>query len=240
MKMVIQLFLLIFLLTIIFLISKQIVNHTFSVIQKLFKNKKTAVWILALLFLPGTVIHELSHLVTALILRVNTGPISIFPKIIGDSPHAGTVPFRVKVGHIMVANTDSIRLTIIGVAPMVVGLVIIFILGNTFFGDSPRSGTVPFTAAIRGVFIYFLFITSTSMFASRQDLKSLLITLPVVILIVAALYLSGIKITVEGNILEKIDGILSKLNRSLILTAGVNYVVLIILASLSWLGRRLR
>ena len=207
--------------------------------------------------MPGTVIHELSHLLIALVLRVPTGPISIFPTfekvsgtvpmrgqsplLFGHRPHAGTVPFRVKVGHIMVAKTSPFRLTLIGVAPMVVGLAIIFILGNTFIGDSPRSGTVPFTVTIRGVLIYFLFITSTSMFSSRQDLKSLLITLPVIILIISALYLSGVKIVIgdspHSGTVPFIRRILTDLNRSLILTAGIDYMVLVISTGLGWLSR---
>lgn len=244
--MVWQLFLLIFLLLIIFLISKNLLNLIYSFILKIFKNKKTAVWILALLFLPGTVIHEISHLITALFLRVPTGPISIFPSTAGDSPlrgqsptDSGTVPFRVKMGHIMIAKTDPIRLTIIGVAPMIVGLVIIYFLGNSIWQG------FTLTESRRNLFlaieIYFLFITSVTMFSSKQDLKSLLITLPFTILIFSALYFSGIKITIEKNILDKITRVFSILNRNFILTAIVNYTVLIILTGGRWLwSRRLR
>src|SRR3990170_286993 len=105
--MIFQLFLLIFLLFIIFLTSKRFINQIYLLFLKVFKNKKAAVWGMAILFLPGTVVHELSHLMMALVLRVPTGPMSIWPKIIGDSPAVGgTVPFRVKVGHIMVAKTS--------------------------------------------------------------------------------------------------------------------------------------
>ena len=89
--MVLQIILLIFLLLIIFLVSKNIVKNIYSLIEKLFKNKKLAIWILAVVFLPGTVIHELSHLLIALVLRVPTGPLSIWPTF---EKVSGTVPMR--------------------------------------------------------------------------------------------------------------------------------------------------
>lgn len=86
--------------------------------------------------------------------------------------------------------------------------------------------------------IYLLFITSTTMFSSRQDLKSLIITLPFTFIIAAALYFSGIKIILDENLIEKTGYILSNLNRSLIITVGFDYMVLLILAGLGSLDRR--
>ena len=225
--MIFQLFLLIFLLFIIFLTSKRFINQIYLLFLKVFKNKKAAVWGMAILFLPGTVVHELSHLMMALVLRVPTGPMSIWPKIIGDSPAVGgTVPFRVKVGHIMVAKTSPFKLTLIGVAPMIVGLTIIY-----FVGFYTRGENFLFTPRVI-IMIYILFVTSTSMFSSKQDLKSLLITLPVAILIMAAIYLSGVKIMIEGNLIDVLRKILVDLNRSLILTVGIDCAVLVILVAI--------
>src|SRR3989338_2257725 len=127
--MITQIFILI-LLTIIYFAAKRIVNLLYLLIQKVFGNNKIAVWILAILLLPGTLVHEFAHLIMALILRVPTGPISIFPTIQNPTPYgsdkshpSGVIsPLRVKTGHIMVAKTDPIRMTLIGVAPMVAGL----------------------------------------------------------------------------------------------------------------------
>ena len=217
--MLLQFFLLILLLLIIFFISKSLINQIYSIIQKVFRNQKIAVWILAILFLPGTVIHELSHLIMALFLRVPTGPMSIFPEFNNESNKS----IEVRTGHIMIAKTDPLRLTIIGVAPMIIGLTLIYFLTDYFW---------------KGWYfvIYLLFITSTTMFSSRQDLKSLLLTLPVTILIVTALFMSGVKISIEGNILGITEKILTNLNRGLILTAGIDYLVLFILACLGWLA----
>ena len=233
--MVYQFLFFILLLIIIFLISKNAINHIYLLIQKIFRKKKTAVWVLAFVFLPGTVIHEVSHLILALILRVPTGPLSIFPTFDEKEDKANlSAALKARMGHITVAKTDPFRLTIIGVAPMIIGLMIIYFLGNIL----PPPSRSPF-GHLEGVLaIYFLFITSTTMFSSKQDLKSLLVSLPITILIMTALYLTGIKIIVGGNILEKIRILLTDLNRNLILTAVIDYIAFFVLAGLGSLSRR--
>src|SRR3989338_4683197 len=221
--MIFQLFLLIFLLFIIFLTSKRFINQIYLLFLKVFKNKKAAVWGMAILFLPGTVVHELSHLMMALVLRVPTGPLSIWPAF--EKEEDGK-EVKVKVGHIMVAKTSPFKLTLIGVAPMIVGLTIIY-----FVGFYTRGENFQFTPRVI-IMIYILFVTSTSMFSSKQDLKSLLITLPVAILIMAAIYLSGVKIMIEGNLIDVLRKILVDLNRSLILTVGIDCAVLVILVAI--------
>ena len=242
----IQLTLFIFLLIIIFFASKRIVNLLYLLIQKVFGNNKIAVWVLAIVFLPGTVIHEVSHLIMALILRVPTGPISIFPTIQNPTPYGSDKSHpsgvTIKTGHIMVAKTDPIRMTLIGVAPMIVGLMIIYFLGNilyptpygSFFNFFTRGEIFQITPRVLIVFTaYLMFITSVTMFSSKQDLKSLLITLPFTILIFSALYISGIKIFIEENTLEYITGILRNLNKGLIVTGIIDYVVLLILVAMN-------
>lgn len=228
-----------FLLLILFFITKHIVNLKFGLIERFIRNRKLAVYLFSFIFLPGTLIHELSHYIIAVLLRVSTGPLSIFPEF--DKDHLEhSKQLIVKTGHIMVAKTDPIRMTLIGVAPMIVGLVIIYFVGNTIQISTPNGSAFahPSGGIMLFLKIYLLFITSTTMFSSRQDLKSLIITLPFTILIFTALYLSGIKIVLEGNLLTRLERVLGNLNRSLIITGIVDYMVLIVLAGLSRLGAR--
>ena len=86
-----------------------------------------------------------------------------------------------------------------------------------------------------GSLIYLLFVISLCMFSSRQDLKSLFITMPVIILVVSGLYFSGIKIVMEENLIESMLRILLGLNKGLILTGIVDSGILVILTGLRWL-----
>ncbi|OGF98974.1 hypothetical protein A2153_02835 [Candidatus Gottesmanbacteria bacterium RBG_16_38_7b] len=65
--MIFQLVLLTILLTILFFISKNIIRQIYSFIQKIFKNKKAAVWGMAILFLPGTV-QDLKYIIQIMII----------------------------------------------------------------------------------------------------------------------------------------------------------------------------
>jgi len=69
------------------------------------------------LFFPGTVIHELAHLLAAGLLFVKTGSMEIIPKVMDD---------EIRLGSVQVAKTDPFRRTIIGVAPVLLGMAIIF------------------------------------------------------------------------------------------------------------------
>lgn len=220
--MMIQVLFLFFLLLFIFFVCKRITSTIFLTIKSIINNSNIAIWILALFFLPGTIIHEMMHFLMATILRVSTGPLSIFPVIEKNDENHGHI--KAKAGHIMVARTDPFRLTLIGLAPMIGGLAIIYYSGTLLLSDLENIFVRGITLSeILG--IYLLFITSASMFSSRSDLKSLLISLPVTILIFSALYLSGVKIIFAEKLIEKITEILTALNRYLFLTAVVDYVI---------------
>lgn len=69
-------------------------------------------YFLALLFLPGTFLHELSHFLMAKILFVKVVSFNIFPKKVENE-------FR--LGSVTTVKTDLVRGTLIGLAPFLVG-----------------------------------------------------------------------------------------------------------------------
>ena len=214
----------ILLILLIFITSRKIIDNLYKILYKITGNKKTSVWILVLFLLPGTVMHELAHFLAATLVRVPTGPMSIFPKFEKNYDEKGD-RLLVKTGHIMVAKTDPFRLTVIGVAPMLIGLLIIYVCGKFLIGNT--GGIFERTLQINTLIAsYILLIASSSMFSSGQDLKSLLITAPVIGLLLSALYYSGIKIVVEERVIERVTFILKDLNGYLLLTAAIDFGVL--------------
>src|SRR4030043_1511008 len=98
-------------------LSKNLSNKMLLFLLKLTKRKRLAVYLYAIIFALGTFIHEASHFLTALFLLVPVREFEILPKIENE---------QVKLGSTPIAKTDPIRRFLIGVAPLIFGIAIIF------------------------------------------------------------------------------------------------------------------
>lgn len=141
-------------------------------------SKHATISLLALLFLPGTIIHELAHVLSAGVLLVHYGDIEFMPEIREDG---------VKLGSAEIGRTDPIRRALIGIAPVLAGVLII--LGSlfllTFWWDQGNS--IPFWAAL--VLIYILFVVGNTMFSSKKDMEGTVEVLIVLACFFVAMYL---------------------------------------------------
>lgn len=150
-------------LILLFFLSQHLTRTLASIIIAITKNQNITVWILSLLFFPGVLIHELSHLLMASVLFVKVGAVEFVPHIRGD----GTV----KLGSVEVARTDPFRRALIGIAPIGIGLSLIF--SSLFYFTTPSlSGIIEVWKII--VLLYILFEISNTMFASKKDLEGTL------------------------------------------------------------------
>lgn len=75
-------------------------------------------WALTVLFWPGVLVHEMAHLLVGRMLLVKTKRLTLIPKMQPDG--------RVDMGSVMVPHTDRFRFFMIGIAPMLVGLAVLF------------------------------------------------------------------------------------------------------------------
>ncbi len=78
--------------------------------------------IFALLFFPGVFLHEASHYVMARLLKVKTGRFSLLPQALDDG--------RLRLGYVEMAESDPIRATLIGAAPLFSGLLALAWIGG--------------------------------------------------------------------------------------------------------------
>jgi len=67
----------------------------------------------SLLFFPGVFLHEFSHFLMARLLGVRTGRFSLLPRSMPDG--------RLQLGYVETAQTDIIRDSLIGAAPLIAG-----------------------------------------------------------------------------------------------------------------------
>lgn len=169
-------------LLVIFLISKKLINSLSHLFLKITRSHKVTVTILSILFLPGTIVHELSHLLVAGILMVPVGEIDLLPEVEGE---------QVKLGSVQIGHTDPFRRMLIGVAPLILGLSAI--IGMIYFNKDSLLHFSPLW--LSALIIYLLFQITNTMFSSKKDLEGALVfigaILTVTVIIVLALVFTG-------------------------------------------------
>lgn len=77
------------------------------------RNPALTIGLFSVLFLPGVVLHELSHYLMARLLFVQTGGFSLIPRTLKDG--------RLQLGYVETAQTDAARDSLIGAAPLLAG-----------------------------------------------------------------------------------------------------------------------
>lgn len=92
------------------------------------RNPQLTVGLFSILFLPGVFLHELSHYLMAKILRVRTGKMSLIPKPLSSG--------GLQMGYVETAQTDIVRDSLIGIAPLIAGSLFIHYAGATHLGLS--------------------------------------------------------------------------------------------------------
>lgn len=153
-------------------------------------SKFMSIGALSFLFLPGIIIHELSHLFMAAILFVPVGDMEFVPKRAGNS---------VKMGSVEIGKTDPVRRSIIGFAPVFLGLVIV--IGVIYLSFSTilffQNKNIFIFVAIILTIIYLLFAISNTMFSSRRDMEGTIEIAITLLIIFLVAYILGFRFTLS-------------------------------------------
>ncbi len=89
-------------------------------------NPKVAIWVFWVLFLPGTLLHEVSHWLTAALVGVKTAKFSLWPKL----KRGG----ELQMGAVQVDVADPFRHSLIGLAPLLFGSIAVLLIGQGWLG----------------------------------------------------------------------------------------------------------
>lgn len=147
-------------------------------IQRIFvlltRSPQAAILLFSLMFLPGVFLHELSHFLTAKLLRVPTGRFSVFPRELGNN--------RLQMGFVEVAVSDPVRESLIGAAPLLTGSAFVAFVGMNRLGvvggiAAAQLGLGQAMAWFFGLFqqpdvwlwLYLALTVSSTMFPSASD-----------------------------------------------------------------------
>ena len=157
------------------ILLKRLLNgHLQGAVLLVAGSRESALFVFFLLLLPGVLLHEVSHWLMAKLLGVKTRGFSIGPKAVRGSK-------QVQFGAVRIANTDPVRESLIGLAPLLCGTALILYLAQRYLGIEVlgpiQASTLPeqITSYLRApdaaLWIYLIFAISNAMLPSQSDRK---------------------------------------------------------------------
>jgi hypothetical protein len=151
--------------------------------------------IISVIFLPGVIIHELSHLFIAAVMFVPVGRMEFMPKKENN---------KLRLGSVEIAKTDFFRRAIIGFAPVFIGLAII--VGSVYFFSHNiaflQGKNYYIFIAVSLILAYLLFAISNTMFSSSRDMEGTAEILIILAVISILAYVLGFRF--HASYLDKI------------------------------------
>lgn len=211
-------------------------------------SKRVGLILYSLIFLPGVIIHEISHFFMAGFLGVPTGDITIFPS-------GKTETGSERLGSVQVGKSDIFRGSLIGIAPLLFGSVIIIALTRWQFPELITSlinlnqplnhflleGRQILAEPLNLIWVYLILAITNTMFVSDSDRRSWPAMLIVLIILSLVGIWSGLATPVaqaiKPSLLTGINILTAAFFVSLIIDVVVFAVLLVAIALLQKLCR---
>lgn len=203
-------------LLLLFFISQRLTKKLSYTLFRYLKSQKVSVYIFSLIFLPGTIFHELAHFFVAKLLFVYAGRIQLLPKL---EKH------EIKMGTVEIGKTDIFRRFLIGSAPFILGSMTI-VLSINYALHYSLFNNYWFLLGI----LYLIFQIGNSMFSSKKDMEGTLELMLVICVLLLFLYFLGIRISFTELLQnERLIEILQKISLYLAFPILVDLVLLFLL-----------
>jgi hypothetical protein len=84
-----------------------------AVLLILSRSQRFTITLFSIIFLPGVLLHELSHYAMAVLLGVKAARFSLIPQVLPDG--------RLQLGYVETLKTDIVRDSLVGAAPLIAG-----------------------------------------------------------------------------------------------------------------------
>jgi hypothetical protein len=223
-----------FLLLILAWFSRQISLHIQFPFYTLTRSQNSATLAIFLLFLPGVFVHETAHWTVARVLGLKTGKFRVWPKRQGK---------YIGLGSVSVESRDPVRDSLVGVAPLFVGTVLVTLIGQRIF-DTPEVSTQlaagnwlgavdAFRAALNQpsglLWAYLLFTIANAMMPSASDREPVLPVLFYSALAIAAYIILGLPLQGAAVVMQWLAPTLSNLSSALIFVIVLDIIILAVL-----------
>jgi hypothetical protein len=205
------------------------------------RRADVALVIFSLIFLPGVFLHELSHYLMAVFLRVKTGRFSLIPQNLGNG--------RLQLGYIETAKSDYLRDALIGFAPLLTGSLFVGYAGVEKLGMAALWKVMTNATASKmfiviqdiiekpdfWLWFYLIVVISSTMMPSPSDRKA---WLPVSIF-VGVLIIFVLLVGIAPWFLERIGDQINLVFRSSAIVFGISSSLHLVVLLPAWGIRRL-
>jgi hypothetical protein len=205
------------------------------------RRPRAALLVYALVLLPGVALHEASHWLAARVLGVKTQALSLVPKVTSD----GTL----RLGYVTMNVVDPFRSSLIGIAPLVSGTLLLGWLGFRLLGlDALGLAIVGLRWAdasvawqrlslipLVGLWIYLTVAVSNTMFPSKSDRAAWWAWLLVAGLLAALVIVLGVGADVAKALQVPLLQLAGYLTGVFVMTAALDLMI----AAPLWLLERL-
>lgn len=210
-----------FLALAVFYLCTQILTKQFSkFVSRLGGGQKAIIVFWSLIFLPGTILHEISHFLVAASLGARTGKIEIFPESLDldSSGHQRSV----RLGSVQTSRLNPIQGFFVGLAPLLIGLIVIVFLSSQLQVSFKADDVNRF--AIEG---YLFFVIANSMFPSLTDIKQTLPFVVISLVLFGLAWLLGFQLLI--NPASNFWAIITTLRNTLLISIFFNFVIIALL-----------
>ncbi len=232
---------LIILLVVLTLLQRRLHFETQALLLLVTRRVDVALALFSLLLLPGVLLHEIGHFITARLLGVQTGKFSLLPQALPDG--------RLRLGFVETANVDVLRDAIIGSAPLLTGSGFVIYaslvpLGlMTLWDGFARSDWIALVEMLMKLpdrpdfwlWFYLTFAVSSTMLPSASDRRS---WLPIAIM--AGIIIGLASLAGAGPwLISRLAPTINQILHSLTLVFGISACIHLILLIPFWAFRNL-
>lgn len=208
-------------LTTLYLTRTWLTREISRLVHHLGGNRRSTIIFWSIIFLPGTVIHEISHFLIAALTGARTGKIEIFPEFIEDNENDGGVA----LGSVQTQKLNPIQGFLIGLAPFFSGLGLLIWLSQPIQDSFFTKDYFNFA-----IYLYLFFVIANSFFPSWADIRQ---TLPLVALFISTVVIfSLIGISLNFQISTNTQNFIKNFSQIIFASSIVNIIVYLFLAGL--------
>lgn len=202
--------------------SQRELSKAFSwIITRIGGGRKAIIVIWSIIFLPGTVIHEMSHLFFAILFGARTGKIEIFPSYI-ENKTENTGSAKITLGSVQTQKLNPIQGFFIGTAPFIVGLGLLAWISSSIQANYTQTSVLQLF--IQG---YLFFTISNSFFPSWTDIKQVIPLTVVALSLMIIGYLVGFRMVFPNSI--QLSSVMNVISTTAFLGSLLNFLIVLLI-----------